>query len=190
MLLEMNPKNMISGFNIQFFIIPITITLVLITTVFDIKFRKIPNIVTLPGMIFGVAIHSFYGGWAGVMISLGGMLFGGGILLIFYLLGGMGAGDVKLMGSVGALLGLEKAIMALIFTALIGGILAIFYIFRAYGGKVKFKFLPGSGRDDLLMKRQEKISQVDPLKIPVPYGVAIGIGTLITIFYQLTGMEL
>ncbi len=71
----------------------------------DIKERKILNIVTLPTIIFGLIII-YYSSWFGrISFSGKGFLLVLGYLLIPYLLGGMGAGDVKLMAAIGALNG-------------------------------------------------------------------------------------
>ena len=67
--------------------------------------RRIPNWLTVPAFAAGVAANSFYGGWAGLKLSLLGTLVGLGVLLPFVLLRSLGAGDWKLAGALGAFTG-------------------------------------------------------------------------------------
>jgi Flp pilus assembly protein protease CpaA len=71
----------------------------------DIAHRRIPNAITYPLAAFGLLYHFPAVGMNGLIFSLSGILAGAGLLLLFHLLGGMGAGDVKLMAAVGAILG-------------------------------------------------------------------------------------
>ena len=91
----------------------------------DILYRKIPNAVTIPTVIFGLVFHTYLSGIDGFLFSAGGTFLGIGLLLIFYLMGMMGAGDVKLMGAVGSILGPSGVFQAFLFTAIIGGVYAI-----------------------------------------------------------------
>src|ERR1041385_7904954 len=79
--------------------------LVLIVAVyFEMKERRIPNWLTILGMGLGLLIaylHSTAAFWS----SVGGLVIGFGFLFIFYVFGGIGGGDVKLMGAAGALMG-------------------------------------------------------------------------------------
>ena len=95
----------------------------------DIWVAKIPNVITFPGIITGIIYHGTSHGLSGAVISIAGLLIGGAVFLPFYLLKGMGAGDIKLMGAVGALVGLKGVIPAIVFTALAGGIYALALIF-------------------------------------------------------------
>jgi prepilin peptidase CpaA len=92
---------------------------------FDIRSRRVPNFLTLPGICCGLLMHLFFGGWA----QLGSAALAGlicfVIFLIFWLAGGMGAGDVKLMAAVGCLAGLPHVGNLLVSTALAGGLMAI-----------------------------------------------------------------
>ncbi len=63
--------------------------------------------------------------WTGSLHALGGAAVGFAVFLVFYLLGGMGGGDVKLMAGFGALLGLPGVLWAALWTAVFGGVIAI-----------------------------------------------------------------
>ena len=71
----------------------------------DIKSRRIPNWLTVTAAVSGLLWNLVSAGWAGAIHSVGGFATGFGILLVLWLIGGGGGGDVKLMGAVGAWLG-------------------------------------------------------------------------------------
>ena len=81
--------------------IAVVLTAALITTATDLWSFKIYNILTVPLLVSGVIYHSVVGGMPGFQGSLLGLFFGFGALLAFYVMGGMGAGDVKLMAAIG-----------------------------------------------------------------------------------------
>lgn len=89
----------------------------------DIKSRLIPNVLTLPVIVFGFIYHAF-SGWDGLIFSAGGMFLGAGLLIIPYLSGGMGGGDVKFMAAAGAVGGPAFILEAFIYSSVIGGIIA------------------------------------------------------------------
>lgn len=96
-----------------------------IAAVTDLKSRRIPNIVTYSTIAFAVLIYSLVAGWTGLAFSLKGTVCGLGLLLVPYLLGGMGAGDVKLMAAVGAVLGVDHTVYAFLVVALLGGVVSV-----------------------------------------------------------------
>ena len=71
----------------------------------DVTRRRISNWIPLSAFIAGLVLHSVQNGWHGAGTALLGTLSGAGVFLIFYLLGGMGGGDIKLMAGFGAVLG-------------------------------------------------------------------------------------
>ena len=83
-------------FNFYTFLVVLAIVGVAVPV--DLKTRRIPNGLTVPAFVCGVVFHVIRGGWAGLGFSLGGFATGFGILLVLWLIGGGGGGDVKLMG--------------------------------------------------------------------------------------------
>jgi len=75
-------------------------------SVFDVKSRRIPNFITIPGFLFGLCLHLALGGWKQLLSALAAGIICGFVFLVFYIAGGMGAGDVKLMMAVGSIAGL------------------------------------------------------------------------------------
>jgi prepilin peptidase CpaA len=105
----------------------------LVAAVTDVWKYKVHNVLTIPLMIGGVIFHSASGGWPGLVTSLAGLAFGFAVLLPFYAIGGMGAGDVKLLAAVGAWLGVQLTFRAFVASALAGGIYALILVGLAGG---------------------------------------------------------
>jgi prepilin peptidase CpaA len=96
-----------------------------ISAVYDVRSRRIPNFITLPAIAFGLLLHAVYGGWRQLATAAAGGMICGLIFLVFYLAGGMGAGDVKLITATGCIAGLSLIGHLLLLTALAGGVMAI-----------------------------------------------------------------
>jgi prepilin peptidase CpaA len=90
---------------------------------FDIRERRVPNSVTIPALAAGLAIGAL-GGWEGLGWALGGAAFGFFFALPFFLVGGLGAGDLKLLTAFGALLGPGRLVTAIVVMGLVGGAMA------------------------------------------------------------------
>ena len=97
--------------------IPIVVT--------DLRFRRIPNWACGVLFLAGVVASGFEQGLSGILWSLGGAWAGLLAFLIFYALGGMGGGDIKLMAACGSLIGLRGLPVAIVLSAGIGGIIAV-----------------------------------------------------------------
>jgi prepilin peptidase CpaA len=97
----------------------------------DWRTRRIPNRLTVPALLLGVLANTAVWGWAGTKSSFEGAGLGLAVLLPFVLLRGLGAGDWKLMGALGALLGPQKFVVVLIGTVFIAGALAVVQMLRA-----------------------------------------------------------
>ncbi|MBI3681856.1 MAG: prepilin peptidase [Acidobacteria bacterium] len=90
----------------------------------DLWRRNISNWIPLTALLAGFGWQVYQKGWVGLGSAAAGAAAGFGIFLIFYLLGGMGGGDVKLMAGFGALLGVGRLLEAALWTGLLGGLLA------------------------------------------------------------------
>jgi prepilin peptidase CpaA len=93
--------------------------------VLDWRYRRIPNWLTVSGLVAGVGVNTILAGWPGMKASLLGALLGLGLLLPFVLLRSLGAGDWKLAGALGACLGPRQLITVLVGTILLAGIMAL-----------------------------------------------------------------
>jgi prepilin peptidase CpaA len=94
----------------------------------DLKRRHIANWIPALAFCAGLTLKSVEGGWRGAGSSVLGALAGAAVFLIFYILGGMGGGDVKLMSGFGALLGPKLLLEAALWTAGCGGLMATLVI--------------------------------------------------------------
>ncbi|UTR11519.1 prepilin peptidase [Evansella sp. LMS18] len=149
-----------------------------VSLITDIRSRKILNIVTFPAILFGLIYYSIADGFSGFLFSGAGFLVGFALLLLPYLLGGMGAGDVKLMAAIGALTGISFVLYSFVYTALIGGAISIFLIMKKRGvfNSIKSFFFSviylRSSLGSLIFPKEKQNS------IAFPYGVAIVFGTV------------
>lgn len=118
----------------------------------DLKARRISNWIPLTALAGGLGIRVFESGWHGALSSVLGCLAGAVVFLIFYLLGGMGGGDVKLMAGFGAVLGPGQVLQAALLAALCGGLFAaaaiVFCAVRRLcsRGQSRADEIPGSSR--------------------------------------------
>ena len=91
----------------------------------DLRTRRIPQVLTLGGATAGFAFHFASGGWSGAALSAAGWALGIAIFLAPFALGGLGAGDVKLLGALGAWLGPGDVIWLALYAGVAGGVLAV-----------------------------------------------------------------
>jgi prepilin peptidase CpaA len=91
----------------------------------DLRRRQISNWIPVLAFVSGLVLQTVQHGWRGTGSALLGTLAGAAVFLIFYLLGGMGGGDVKLMAGFGALLGAKQLLQAALWTAGCGGVMAL-----------------------------------------------------------------
>jgi len=145
----------------------------------DGRTHRIPNWLTVGGFSAGLAVHSFLNGWKGALTSLEGTLLALAILLPFVLLRALGAGDWKLMGGVGSLLGPWMLLFVLLASVFVTGIMAIVLMLqtgrvretsRNIGILIKGLFVFG-------LRAHPEISLDNPGLLKLPFGVAAAIGT-------------
>ncbi len=91
----------------------------------DLKTRKIPNYLTLGAALTGLAYNLAVSGWSGLGYGMLGLLLGFGFLILPYILGGMGAGDVKALASLGAWLGPAATFYLFLYMAIAGGLMSL-----------------------------------------------------------------
>ena len=94
----------------------------------DLARRQISNWIPCSAFAAGLILQTVQGGWRGAGSALLGTITGAAVFLIFYLLGGMGGGDVKLMAGFGAVLGVKQLLEAALWTAGCGGLMAFVVI--------------------------------------------------------------
>lgn len=142
----------------------------------EVRDRRIPNVITMAGVVAGLAAGYLPGG-ATLGSSLLGLAIGFGALLAFYVFGGMGGGDVKLMGAVGAMVGFPLIVPVLFYSAIIGGLMAIAVlasrgdVWRYGWHAARTAFGAAGGAEP----------PARPASVTVPYGLAIAAGALLAL---------
>src|SRR5450432_3942144 len=120
------------------------LALVLGAAVYDVRYRRIPNWITVLGALLGVLLNTFPGllyqhflkvDWSGLWFSLAGLGFAFGIYVVLYALRAMGAGAVKLMAAAGAIVGWQNWFGIFVITAIVGGVMSLILI--TLSGRVK-----------------------------------------------------
>lgn len=139
--------------------IAILVLAALIAAYTDMRKRRIPNWLTGGMVVYGLIYHSYRAGWSGLFLSLGGIALGLGLMLIPYLLKGMGAGDVKFLAAVGSIALMRGVIVVFIGASAVGAVQAVVALTR----KRKREGSRSSARTPVF----------------IPYGVALSFGTLI-----------
>jgi len=153
-----------------------------IAMVTDMRWRRIPNILTFPTILLGLVLRTVFQGWEGLALSVSGMLVAPVLLLLLHAGRGLGMGDIKLAAAVGAILGPPLTLVAVFLTALAGGIVALVAQLRP-GGLLAQTLstlligLPLLGR----WARRAQAQEHDPSTMTIPYGVGIAIGSLLTL---------
>lgn len=175
-------KTLLSTMDGEFWILTLAALVALVAAVYDFKFRRIPNVFTLPAIVTGFMLNSIIGGWGGFYSSLWGFVVGGAVFLLIYAAGGMGAGDVKLIGGIGALMGADDIVSIIIFTGLAGGLMAAGKIIHrrsvcATLSRCKLIVLGNARRTDIYPRNVHEYPSQDT----IPYGIAIAVGTLVTV---------
>jgi Flp pilus assembly protein protease CpaA len=106
-------------------LITIMLAILGIAVLSDTQERRIPNQLVVVGLLLGLIGQTWLAGGGGPTVAASGALVGLLCLLPFYIAGGMGAGDVKLMAMCGAFLGPLHVVVASVATLLVGGVIGI-----------------------------------------------------------------
>jgi prepilin peptidase CpaA len=159
----------------------LTLALTLSAALLDWRSRRIPNWLTVPGLLLGVAVHAMLSGWRGALFALEGAGLALVILLPLVMLRGLGAGDWKLMGAVGALLGPVMFLFVLFGSVFASGLMAIVQVMRT--GRVlqtlENLWILMKGFFSFGLRANPHISLDNPKLMKLPFGIAVAAATLI-----------
>jgi prepilin peptidase CpaA len=147
---------------------------------YDVRYRRIPNVLVLATLIGGLAINTSLAGFGGTISSLEGFALAFIPMFLIHLFGAMGAGDVKLFGAVGAVLGVAMVPMTFIIVVMLGAALAVYSMLRSgtvfstlHGVlRIVVGILPGWEMPRFAIPADRKHT--------IPYGVAIMLGSLLS----------
>lgn len=154
--------------------------LLLVATGYDIRFRRIPNWLTLLGCVAGLLFATVHGGIAGLLESGKGLLLAFAIGLPFWLLGWMGAGDVKLVSAVGAFVGGGLVVNTLLAIGIAGAGLAIVaLLWRGVLSRTGERMMATLGLSVASRRWMYVAPDEQERDVRLPYAVAISTGTLV-----------
>jgi prepilin peptidase CpaA len=137
----------------------------------DLARRQISNWICVAALAGGLGWQTGQYGWMGLAYGFGGAVAGFASFLVFYLLGGMGGGDVKLMTGFGALLGATRLVEAALWTAGVGGILAVGFLgYRALRDLIRTPVMATG------LTAEQKLKAAS-----IPYAPAIALGVWLSL---------
>ncbi len=170
-------------------IIGLAVALAIVAGVMDWRSRRIPNWLTVPGLLVGVIANTAVSGWSGAKASLLGAGLGLLLLLPFVLIRSLGAGDWKLIGALGAFLGPSNLLDVLLVTVAMAGVMALALI--VWKGRVKqtmqnILHILGSLFSFHLPGPEVSLDSKESLKIP--FGVAVAAAVVLFSVRQLWGV--
>ncbi len=155
-----------------------------IAVITDIKSHRIPNILLFPALAFSLMVHAAIGGVDGLLGSLSGLALGIAMLLPLYVMGGMGAGDVKLLGVVGSFLGPWATVVAGMATMIAGAVVGIAVIlWRRFRPAVPIHRFPPAGAQVVTSTGSTSRVRPTPKNIQIAYAPAIAAGTFAALWY-------
>lgn len=160
----------------------VLLAILVAAAVIDYRTLRIPNWITLPAIVYGLAYNATHATSVTAGLATAGFGLAAGLLLLLplYVLRVMGAGDVKLMAAIGAFLGAGPTLTAALFVFIAGGLAAVaFALSRGAAGRfvANLRFilmgllLPGGGLARM------RLAAAAPSIGKLPYGLSIAAGT-------------
>lgn len=155
-----------------------------VACVIDLRTRRIPNWLTFSSALGGLAYHLFVNGVSGLGFAGAGWLVGVAIFFIPFILRGLGGGDIKLLGALGAWLGPADIVWLSLYTGVAGGVLAL-------GVSLAQGYLRQALQNIWLLLMHLRIEGIKPLPEmtihhgtgpKLAYGAAIFTGAMVTIW--------
>lgn len=164
---------------------------VVVASIIDYRAHKVPNWLNALLAAGGIAAQGWFFGWSGVGNAVLGILVGLGVLIVPWLMGGMGAGDVKLMAAIGAWFGPWMTLVAFCTGAIIGGVIAGVLI--VVGRRVADAWM-NLGLIMIKMRKLDtalgefaSVRSLGSSTILLPYGIPLSIGSVTVLVGQCLG---
>lgn len=143
---------------------------------------RVPNWLTLHFVIGGLVFAYYWGGLIGLLWALAGAALGLALLLPLYAIGGMGAGDVKLLAGIGAWVGPAVTLGAFVTSAFVGGALALAMVARSGNYIHHLGLFRAIGHEIVTVRDPVKLAEAaarrKPTMLLLPYGIPIAIGSI------------
>ncbi len=169
----------------------VTVTLI-VAAVIDGYKLKVPNWLTFPFIISGWVASTASFGWEGLGWSLLGTAVGLALLLPAYAIGGMGAGDVKLLAGVGAWVGATITLYAFCVSAILGGLIALVMVLYRRAWREHYQQFLTIWYEMVTIHSPEQLASIAAQRkssmLLLPYGIPLALGTIA--YFAYTGMLL
>ncbi len=150
-----------------------------VAAVTDLRYRRVPNWLTVPALVAGVTLNLAAGGREGLITAGAGALAGGAIMLPLVLIGWVGAGDMKLVTALGALGGWRLAAGSLGAGTLVGGVFVVCFLAWRLRARAWHRLWGAVLLAGAVSGRQAIRSLGPELQTPVPFAVCIGLGVYV-----------
>ena len=167
----------------EFWLMTGAITVAAMGAVSDVLSARIPNRLTYTAITAALLTRLVLLGPRGFFDGLAGLLLGGGLFFLLFMIHAMGGGDVKLMAAVGAWVGFRQAGTALIVCSLFGGLMALAYMIALKRSRTTLRNVISLVQFHLRMgaKPNPDLNLSNPGAVHMPYGIAIAAGALGTL---------
>jgi prepilin peptidase CpaA len=149
-----------------------------VAAISDVRYRKVRNWLTVPAMVVGLSLAFHARGHVGLVDSLKGLAIMLAVGLFVYLIGFIGAGDAKLLTAVGSFVGSSAVGAILLWSAVMGGVMALIVVFVRYGVMGGPKRI-ASGFATMVVAKSVRAGVVDEKATRLPYSLAIAAGTVL-----------
>ncbi len=154
----------------------------------DWRFRRIPNWLTMPGLLLGIVANTVAWGLSGTKDSLLGAGLGLAVLLPFVLIRSLGGGDWKLAGALGAFLGPRHLLTVLLSTVLVAGVMAVILIvWKRRVGQTLRNVVDMLGAFATLHLPGKELSLDNAESLKIPFGVAVAVAMVLDVARQAWG---
>ena len=150
----------------------------------DVRSSRVPNSITFPLALVGLSFHTISNAGNGILFSVEGLGMGFCLLIGFYVYGGMGAGDVKLLAAVGAVVGPLNVFVGFLFASLLGGLYAVAMMSWHLGLSKTAERIKVILVSMVFMKVNVTASLEQTALPKLRYALVLGLGTLIGQGYQ------
>jgi prepilin peptidase CpaA len=144
---------------------------------------KVPNWLTYHMAAGGLAYAAYSGGWGAVGTSLLGLALGLALLMPLHMIGGMGAGDVKLLAGVGAWVGPQVVLGAFVVSAMAGGVMALAMAAASGEFDRHLAMFHTIGREIISIRHPGRLATIaaerKPRMLLLPYGIPIAVGSIV-----------
>lgn len=149
----------------------------------DLRTMKIPNWITLPGMIAGGLFHAITDGWAGGWFAVKGAGTGFTLMLLLYLLRAVGGGDVKLFGAIGAWAGATLTLSIMMYSIVIAGCIGLLILIWRRETWARLCRIVQSVFGAAMLRSVAPIQVAAKKQLQFPFMLAVLPGAILSVYY-------